>query len=155
MQDYEFVGLPDIEIRMSDEQQDTYVVDQVALTVILNASILGSLIVSFVLFLIQSLVEGARMRREELAAAARRLRYAADGTVTEPAPLPEWAPYLRPLEQCPPNQVGPFHIFLSHNWGQGQDRKLISARTQDLFASSLSFRCSLSPLLTANPLFEL
>ena len=37
--DYEFVGLPDIQAKMSNEQRDTYIVDQAVLAGVMMTSV--------------------------------------------------------------------------------------------------------------------
>jgi len=103
------VGLPDIEAKMSNEQRDIYVADQATLAVIMTASVLGSLILSVVLFAVQFAIEGARVRREARAKQARRLRFKLDQAEVH-------APAIEP---------GHFHTFLSHVWGTGQDQMRI------------------------------
>ena len=61
------VELPDIQQRISIEQMQIYVVDPGVLTAIMMVSIIASLPVAAVLFLIQLAAEGARLRREALA----------------------------------------------------------------------------------------
>ena len=104
--DAALTGLDDIQRAMSGEQTEVYVVDPAILTMLIVASVLGAIVVSFVLFAIQFSVEGARLRREELAGKARRLRYRDSDLVAV-------APSLA---------VGDYHIFLSHVWGTGQDQ---------------------------------
>ena len=90
-------GLSDIQDKMSREQQSIYVVSQGSLTLIMMASVLGAIVLSFVLFLVQLAHEGARMRRDALASKARRLRRVDDDTEVE----------VQAVEE------GGFHIFLS------------------------------------------
>ena len=113
--DYEFVGLPDIQAKMSNEQQDTYIVNQATLSMIMIASVIGALVMSFVLFLVQASIEGARMRREAQASKARRLRYKSND---EPVSAPT-------LPESPSPKVKYYHTFLSHVWGTGQDQMRI------------------------------
>lgn len=96
--DAELINLPDIQDKMSLEQEKRYVLDQLALTVVMLVGVLGALIASFVLFLVQLAVEGDRLRREALLNKARRLRYRDDNTRVE----------------APPIQPNGYHIFLSH-----------------------------------------
>ena len=58
---------------MSIEQQDLYIVNQHTLTFIMLLSVLGTLVLSFILFVVQFSIEGARLRREARAKLARRL----------------------------------------------------------------------------------
>ena len=105
----ELVDLPDIQDKMSLEQESRYVLDQLALTIMMFIGVLGTLIASFVLFVVQLAVEGERLRREALANKARRLRYSDDDT----------------LVAAPPIEANGYHIFLSHVWGTGQDQMRI------------------------------
>ena len=104
--DFELVGLEDIYIRMSQEQRRLYIVNQTTLTFIMLASVLGTLFLSFILFIVQLAVEGQRLRREALASKARRLRFRINNEQVQP---PSIAP-------------GHYHTFLSHVWGTGQDQ---------------------------------
>ena len=127
---YEFVDLPDIESRMSMEQRSYYVVNQLTLTgtsdcalpscqplqsdgVALHASslsaatifgsVVGTLLCSFVIFIVQVGIEGARMRHEARASKSRRLRYKANNEEVQAPKLAHSTPEARL-----------FHIFLSH-----------------------------------------
>jgi len=107
--DHEIFGLSDIQDRMSTEQRSLYVVNQSSLTVVMIASVLGALILSFVLFIVQFIIEGRRLRREVLAMKARRLRFKSDQQEV----------------RAPVIELGHFHTFLSHVWGTGQDQMRI------------------------------
>eukprot|EP00966_Prymnesium_polylepis_P150139 3467900-Prymnesium_polylepis.1 len=60
---------------MSSEQRDLYVLNQELLTVITILSVLGALIASAAIFVLQLFAEQERRRLEALASKARRLRY--------------------------------------------------------------------------------
>jgi len=107
---YEFFGQRDIHDSMSIEQHAMYVLNQSVLTVIMLASVLGVLVLSFVLYVVQCMNEHKRRHREALAAKARRLRYKADNTLVIVPVLPSSTTAKR------------FHLFLSHVWGTGQDQ---------------------------------
>jgi len=131
--EYEIFGLRDIQDHMSVEQQDLYIVNQHTLTLIMLGSVLGTLVLSLILFVVQFGIEGARLRREAHAKLARRLWYAQDSVEAELAALPPWPSSLMPKEQCAPNQVGPFHVMLSHNWAQGQDQmRIVKTRLTEM-----------------------
>ena len=118
---------------MSIEQQDLYIVNQHTLTFIMLLSVLGTLVLSFILFVVQFSIEGARLRREARAKLARRLWDAQDGVEAELAALPAWPSSLMPKTQCAPNQVGPFHVMLSHNWAHGQDQmRIVKTRLTEM-----------------------
>ena len=74
-------------------------------------SMLGTLVLSFILFVVQFIIEGRRMRREALASKARRLRYKADDTEVTAPGLPSSSTALATKTF--------FHTFLSHVWGTG------------------------------------
>ena len=101
--DYEFVGLSDIQAKMSLEQRETYVVNQTILSVVMFATIILALLLAFCIFLVQFAVEGARLRNEARSARGRRLRYKTTQQVVQ---VPEL-----PTERTTKKQ---FHIFLSH-----------------------------------------
>jgi len=107
--DSAFFGLDDIKQRMSEEQRDLYVINQGTLTLIMIASTLGSILLSFVLFIIQFSIEAARMRREQRASKARRLRYKSNNQEVRVMDLDDQH----------------YHTFLSHVWGTGQDQMRI------------------------------
>ena len=102
--DYELVGLEDIYARMSLEQRSLYIVNQTTLAFIMLANVLGTLFLSFMLFILQFIIEGRRLRRERRASRARRLRFKSND------------------EEVMPPDIGAnhFHTFLSHVWGTGQ-----------------------------------
>ena len=120
--DAALVDLPAIQAKMSIEQKSTYVVETRMLTFILLGSLIGTLLISCAIFIIMIYVERQHRMREEAARLLRKLWYSESNTEALPVSMPEWPSYLTPKEECPPNQVGPFHIFLSHNWAQGQDQ---------------------------------
>ena len=100
---YEFVGLGDIQAKMSLEQRETYVVNQTILSVVVFAIIILALLLAFCIFLVQFAVEGARLRSELRAARGRRLRYK---TTQEVVQVPELPTAISTKKH--------FHIFLSH-----------------------------------------
>ena len=111
--DSALTGLNDIKQRMSEEQRSLYVVNQGTLTLIMIASTIGAIILSFVLFVIQFSIEAARMRREVRASKARRLRYKSNNEEVCVVQLDDRH----------------FHTFLSHVWGTGQDQ-MVNATPQ-------------------------
>merc|ERR1712185_170070 len=70
--------LPDIRDRMSDELKTDYRLYGVVLTAISFACVLGVLVVSFCMLLVQIALKRARMKAEAREAKARRLRRKAD-----------------------------------------------------------------------------
>eukprot|EP00966_Prymnesium_polylepis_P336560 7391635-Prymnesium_polylepis.3 len=90
------VDVPDIQSKMSTEQRGLYVLNQELLTMITILSVLGALIASAAIFVMQLFAEQERRRREALASKARRLRYTSNNKEVE-------APAIGPDE---------FHLFL-------------------------------------------
>ena len=107
--DHELVGLDDIQARLSNEQRDTYVVNQRGLSLLMMGSVLGALLVSVMIFAVKVTVEGVRLRREALSSKARRLRYKSSHVEVS----------------VPEVDHGHYHTFLSHVWGTGQDQMRI------------------------------
>ena len=116
----ELTNLPDIQDKMSLEQEHLYVLDQLALTAMMLVGVLGAIVALGVLFVVQLAIEGERLKREARASRMRRLRYLKDDSEVI-------LPKLGRLEDCvmqaypagvPPSapHAGPFHVFLSHNW---------------------------------------
>ena len=95
---------------VSIEQHDLYVVNPRALTFIMLGSVLGTLALSFILFVVQFTIEGHRLRREARASKARRLRYKTDNEETKAPELPS---------SSTASAAKFFHTFLSHVWGTG------------------------------------
>jgi len=93
-----------------------YIVNQATLTIIMILSILGTLILSFILFLVQFIIEGRRLRREALASKARRLRSKINHKEVVAPELPSPSTLTAATF---------FHVFLSHVWGTGQDQMRI------------------------------
>ena len=85
----------DIKDKMSIEQKGDYVVSTVAISAILIASVLGSLVVVALIAVVQILVEAKK------AMALRRIKYVSNGKWVELTPLGD--------EKA-------FHLFLSHAW---------------------------------------
>jgi hypothetical protein len=110
-------GLGDIQEHMSKEQKELYVLDPVVVTFIMVSSVLGAVLVSLVLFVVQIGVEGARLRHEALTSNARRLRHRKGEEVVA----------------APSIDVGGYHVFLSHVWGTGQDQmRIVKQRLLEL-----------------------
>ena len=95
---------------VSIEQQDLYVVDQSTITFIMLGSVLGTLALSCILFVVQFTIEARRLRREARASKARRLRFKADNEETKAPELPS---------SSTASAAKLFHTFLSHVWGTG------------------------------------
>lgn len=100
---------PHVEEAMGDVQRSIYLLDDIVLTIILMACVVGTLALLAPVMLIHYVYESRRRQQEALSALVRRLRYRKDNNPV-PAPL---------LESCT------FHIFLSHVWGSGQDQMRI------------------------------
>jgi len=123
---YEFVGLPDIEGKMSDEQQSYYIINQLTVTIIMLCSILGTIIASALTLFIQVGVEVERSRRMARASRARRLRYKVSHDEVH-------APALEGTHQQ-------YHTFLSHVWGTGQDQmRIVKQRLLEMIPDLVIF----------------
>ena len=137
--DAALLDLPDIQQKMSREQKDIYVLNTLVLSFILVGALVGTLLVSLVLFAITYRQERARTRALARSARARRLRYLADDREVELRKLP---PLAQELERTSPNYVstgapvaqhGPFHLFLSHNWKHGQEAmRCVTTRLKEM-----------------------
>ena len=117
------VDLADIQEKMSTEQRKVFVLNTAHLTFIFLAALFGALAVSALLFALTLGQERGRRRKEARAAKARRLRRLKDGSEVLPPRLPPRPPRF---------PYGPWHLFLSHNWAQGQaDSTHAASRTMD------------------------
>ena len=97
------LDLTDIQNKMSQEQRETYVLNYVQLSFILVASVMGALIASFLIFLVQLRVETERAAREARNAKLRRLQYRVSGKEVTISALPDDL-----------NGMKFWHVFLSH-----------------------------------------
>ncbi len=113
--DAELTGLPDIQAKLSIEQREIYVLNQGELATVLMVFVAGTLLVSFLLFVVLLGAEAQRRRQLELANRSRRLRLIANSAVVMPPQLPT---HLGDEESA-------YHLFLSHVWGTGQDQMRI------------------------------
>ena len=93
---------------MSVEQDSYYNVNQLTLSLVVLASVVGALLLSFILFILQLVAEGTRLRREALQARARRLRLKEDNQEVRAPELPDAKTHKKH-----------FHTFLSQVWGTG------------------------------------
>ena len=91
-------SLEDIQSKMSIEQRSIYVIDVADLTFIMTLSTFGTLVLSFVIFVIQFAIERERAARMQRASKARRLRFKKNQQEVT----------------APPVQQHCFHLFLSH-----------------------------------------
>ena len=105
----ELTGLKDLEPLLTREQRQLFILNNATLSIIILACVVGALVVSVTIFLVQVSAEGARLRREARASKARRLRLLENGTEVV----------------VPRIEHGWFHVFLSHVWGTGQDQMRI------------------------------
>ena len=109
----------DIQDKMSIEQQGDYVVSTLAISIILVASVLGSLVMVAIIAVVQTIVEVRKAR------ALRRLKYVKTGKWVELEPLTD---------------PQAFHLFLSHAWPAAQDRmRIIKARFAEALPSARVF----------------
>ena len=97
--------LDDVKKKMSVEQKNLYILNQGTLTAIIFLAVIGSLVVSVIIFLVQLTAERRRVAHEKLHQKARRLRHRSDDEEIS----------------APPIDSSGYHLFLSHVWGTGQE----------------------------------
>ena len=103
--------------RMGYEQQMAFEVPVDTLAVVLSFGVIGALVLSCLLLLMQLAREQARMVREAKFSKTRRLR---DSTTHEEIDVT-------------PVAGGHFHLFLSHVWGDAQDQmRIIKQRLKEM-----------------------
>ena len=91
-------------------------------------------------------VEGQKLQREARAARARRLRYCKDGTEVLLPPSESLGTlvqmFLPIAEPSIVPHIGPFHLFLFHNWMHGQEAmRIIKTRLLELLPCGGLSRC--------------
>ena len=101
---------PNVQAGMTASQKGTYTISPFYVSLLMVGCVLGVLLLSFVIFLVQYFIERARLRREMIACKARRLRKKETFEAIAAPPLHEGEAY---------------HLFLSHVWGTGQDQMRI------------------------------
>jgi len=112
-------GSEDLQEKMSIEQKNDYIVDNTLLSAILVLSVLGALIASAVLLVVQIIMEIKNNAK------LRRLKYAATGKWVECKTLAD---------------PQAFHLFLSHAWPAAQDRmRIIKARFLEALPTCKTF----------------
>ena len=118
--------LADVQAKLSPEQKTDYLMSHVSLSSIILATSVGALVALGMILAALAGGDVVQHYQEMRAGLARRLRYTKTDQDVVPPPIPEWrqdappasAPWLPKRSQCPFNQVGAFHLFLSHNWAQ-------------------------------------
>ena len=119
---YKYTALTDnydVWRKMSEEQKDDYDVPSVLLSVVLAASVFGSLVFAGVLAVVQVVIEARAEAR------LRRLKYVKNGHWVECKQLDD--------EQA-------YHLFLSHAWPAAQDRmRIVKARFLESLPSCRTF----------------
>lgn len=119
----ELAGLDDLQVILSREQKQLFVVNNATLSFLTIASVVGALVISTVIFFVQLGIEDARRRHEARTSKARRLRCVESGREVELAAIErDWfhllcarAGYLRthaacshpPKHSCPSDRTGP------------------------------------------------
>ena len=112
--------LQEIQVKMSPEQQTDYLIPYVHLSSILLATSIGALVALGLILAVLAMHDVVQRDKDRRAALARRLRYTRNDEDVKPAALPSWPVWLLQRSECPATQPGPHHLFLSHNWAQGQ-----------------------------------
>ena len=123
--------LKDMQDRMSLEQKTDFVLPTVPLTAILIACSFASIGIFAGLLGTTYRKERIQQLKEARIAKLRRLHYVSNGnevSCEQPnEPLPKWTRRVHP-----PLLAG-WHLFLSHNWREGQsDMKLIKSRLHEM-----------------------
>ena len=122
---------------LSHKLHQLFDVPLISLSGTMLASSLGSLVLSLLVLITQVRTESDQIMRKARAARARRLRYCKDGTEVLLPPLQSLGTLVRMfLPNAEPSLVpciGPFHLFLSHNWMHGQEAmRIIKTRLQEM-----------------------
>eukprot|EP00966_Prymnesium_polylepis_P132317 3059649-Prymnesium_polylepis.1 len=100
----------DFYAKMSPNQRSVYVLSYTKLTAIVMVAVVGALLVSVAIFMVQLAAEAARQHREARTNRARRLRYVSNDKEVV----------------VPRIDDGQYHLFLSH--GEGRRRCNIAQR---------------------------
>ena len=100
------VGLAEIQDKMSNEQKALYIVSQDTLILITLASMIGTLVMAVIVFVLQFIVE-AKAKRQRDKDSRGRLRASSTKKVVNPDPLPHDHKFRAPLSVEP-------HLFLAH-----------------------------------------
>jgi len=110
-----------IQLAMTGEQKDDYIVSALLLSFILILSVVGSLIFAVCLVAVQIIVEIKNNAK------LRRIKYSATGKWLE-------------LEPAGGGDPQAFHLFLSHAWPAAQDRmRIVKARFLECLPSCRTF----------------
>ena len=115
----ELTNSEDIQDKMSIEQRGNYMVSALVLTLVMVASVMGSLVFAGVIVCVQIVVE---VRAK---ASLRRLKYMHNNKWVECDEL---------------DDAQAFHLFLSHAWPAAQDRmRIVKARFKEALPSARVF----------------
>ena len=116
---------PEIVYIMGNEQRAMYKLEEVELTGILIACVMGTLVACAFIIVAQFYLDMKRRRVEALASIARRLRYCKSKQEVSPPSLAGMtSPDGDPLK---------WHVFLSHTWAQGQsDMRVVKTRLVEM-----------------------
>jgi len=114
-----------LQVVLSSEQKSDFDVPSLTLSLMMLASTVIGLAMSFIMLVVQLSRERARMAQEALTSKARRLRSKADNMEVK---APDLADGLS------------FHTFLSHVWGTGQDQmRVVKQRLREMVPSFCVF----------------
>ena len=163
---YKYAALTDtqdLREKMSTEQKADYLVSSVTLSAVLLMSILGSIVFSGVLAVVQisaTLKKQAQLRRlmfctEELAVPVP-YDFVRDSTALEH--MVNSGLYKKSIdggiaeEAWPLPTAGPFHVFLSHNWKHGQGvMRIVKDTIREMLPGASVFLGRLILMPSSNP----
>ena len=120
---------------MSPEQTTMFDVPSLTLSVVLFACVIGSLVVSAAMFVLQLRAERARMLREARANKARRLRILSNGEEVLLPKLPVLSELVAKLYPLGPPvsapHAGPFHVCAYVGVERGNEQQLVSLLAEE------------------------
>ena len=132
--------LRDVQGVMSKELKSDFSFNSLGLSFVLIACVVGALVASFAMLLVQLARERKRMAREARASKMRRLRLIADDSEVQLGPPiipPAASPSFKPTYEMGAI-TGTFHIFLSHVWGTAQDQvRIVKTRLLEMLPDAV------------------
>ena len=104
-----------------EQKEDFHMESMVVLSMIVWAGAVGALVLLMLLMVLITRNDQRQKARKRDTEQKQRLRYVGNKElvrVKELLPDEMWPSYLQDKRWLIENQVGPFHLFLSHNWAQ-------------------------------------
>ena len=96
---------PEVDAILPPRLRSGFAVPSALLSVVIFASVIGSLVFTLLISIVRARAERRRMLLEARDRSAKRLRHRRTHAEVNPPPLEE----------------GSFHVFLSHTWAQGEE----------------------------------